>query len=218
MKRVFVRCFILVFAAILLSAFSASADSVVLDDEKQAVIVTCDHLVAGNPYSFIATGQADLSDGLSNEQVYYLNQLTADKNGKLEVLILDPGMRGMVFYVGGTLKGEQSPHRIGVYGKVIPEMKNSITLPAMLIQIEEEAFAGGRFQAVYLGNSVQSIGSGAFKDCKELIFVRIPASVTEIADDAFQGCGNLTINCVKDSVAYQFAVEHGFAVEEMDGQ
>jgi hypothetical protein len=44
---------------------------------------------------------------------------------------------------------------------------------------------------VTIGNSVISIGTGAFDDCTSLTSVAIPDSVTNIEDDAFYGCTNL---------------------------
>ncbi len=44
----------------------------------------------------------------------------------------------------------------------------------------------------------------------------IPASVTSIAEDAFDGCPQLVIRCSASSVAYAFAQAHGIAVELLE--
>ena len=41
-----------------------------------------------------------------------------------------------------------------------------------------------------------TIGSKAFANCRNLIYVRIPSSVTTIASDAFSGCPNVIIDRV----------------------
>ena len=63
-----------------------------------------------------------------------------------------------------------------------------------------------------LGNQVTTIGPRAFKDCSALHRITIPASVTEIAEDAFEGCTNLTVVCEQDSAAWFFALEQGYTV------
>jgi hypothetical protein len=45
---------------------------------------------------------------------------------------------------------------------------------------------------VTIGNSVTSIGGGAFSGCTSLTNVTIPNSVTSIEDGAFSGCTSLT--------------------------
>ena len=52
----------------------------------------------------------------------------------------------------------------------------------------------------YVGNSVTSIGEGAFYECSELISVAIPNSVTSIAVGAFADCSGLTSITIGNSV------------------
>lgn len=62
-------------------------------------------------------------------------------------------------------------------------------------RIEAEAFTGGVFQYVIVPDSCVSIDDKAFADCKNLSYIRIPASVKHVATDAFSGCGrNLIID------------------------
>ena len=63
-----------------------------------------------------------------------------------------------------------------------------LKLPAQLTEIKEEAFAGLPCQVVIIPEGCKTIGSRAFADCDELLHVSIPTSVTEIAEDAFEGC------------------------------
>jgi hypothetical protein len=50
----------------------------------------------------------------------------------------------------------------------------------------------GKTGAYTIPNSVTSIGSNAFADCKKLTSVTIPAGLASIGDYAFYGCGGLT--------------------------
>ena len=70
-------------------------------------------------------------------------------------------------------------------------------LPAGLIEIEEEAFVGLACEAVIIPEGCVSIGSRAFAECERLIYVRIPASVETVAEDAFEGCPDAMVDRVK---------------------
>lgn len=50
---------------------------------------------------------------------------------------------------------------------------------------------GWGFSAVYLPESVTSIGRSAFQDCDRTTFIRLPKGIKEIAVGAFQGCAAL---------------------------
>jgi hypothetical protein len=60
-------------------------------------------------------------------------------------------------------------------------------LPAGLLRIEEEAFMGTDFEAILIPDGCVSIGARAFANCKNLLYIRIPASVAAVADSAFAG-------------------------------
>ena len=68
------------------------------------------------------------------------------------------------------------------------------TLPADLLYIEEEAFIGTAYEAILIPDGCTSIGSRAFADCKNLLYIRIPASVSFIAEDAFAGSEQAVID------------------------
>ena len=75
-------------------------------------------------------------------------------------------------------------------------LKSSLTkldLPANLTVIEDEAFAGAVMNAVIVPDGCTAIGSKAFANCSELVFVSVPKE-TVIAADAFEGCGSVTVN------------------------
>lgn len=64
-------------------------------------------------------------------------------------------------------------------------------LPTDLKEIEEEAFAGSSCQAVIIPRGCRSIGKRAFADCNHLLYVFIPSTVSTIAPDAFDRCGDI---------------------------
>ena len=94
-----------------------------------------------------------------------------------------------------------------------------LVLPSGLTEIEEEAFEGISAESVYLQEGVLTIGARAFADCGSLLKIRIPKSVTQIADDAFEGCPlTLKIYGVNDSEAKRFAKRVGISFANENGE
>ena len=56
-----------------------------------------------------------------------------------------------------------------------------------------------------------TIGPRAFADCRNLVYVYIPASVTSIAEDAFEGCGEILVITEDESKARSYAESHGMS-------
>jgi len=81
----------------------------------------------------------------------------------------------------------------------------TLRLPAGTMCIKDEAFRGTDACAAIIPDGCESIGSHAFADCANLVRVEIPASVTEIAVDAFAGCGDFEIIAPEGSYAAEFA-------------
>ncbi|AKN33761.1 hypothetical protein Ccar_24210 [Clostridium carboxidivorans P7] len=71
--------------------------------------------------------------------------------------------------------------------------------PVVQIGYNDTLNSGG-LEAVYIPNSVTSIGNGAFKDATKLGSITIPKSVTRIGIAAFKGCTALTNVTIPDSV------------------
>ena len=69
-----------------------------------------------------------------------------------------------------------------------------LRLPAGLEVIEDEAFMGLACEAVIIPEGCTAIGARAFANCKALAYVRIPASVKTIAENAFEGCDSVVID------------------------
>lgn len=105
---------------------------------------------------------------------------------------------------------EYTEKDIKVYIPMLVRSPKKLDLPKVLNEIEDEAFEGSiGFGEVIIPNGTVKIGSKAFANCSRLVFISIPESVTEIADDALDGCGNAVILCGIDSKAAEFAVKNG---------
>lgn len=70
---------------------------------------------------------------------------------------------------------------------------HTITMPATLQIIENYAFAGNPNlnEVVFTGNTLTSIGTGAFQNCTNMHKINIPSGVTSIEPGTFSGCSNL---------------------------
>ena len=82
------------------------------------------------------------------------------------------------------------------------------TLPASITLIEEYAFQGIDAQIVYIPDGCTEIEPYAFKDCKKLTRVRIPAGCA-IGEFAFDGCEDLYIFSTPGGGAEQYCANHG---------
>ena len=84
-----------------------------------------------------------------------------------------------------------------------PRMKkeSNFIIPDSVTSIESLAFKNCRnLTNITIPDSVTSIGKSAFSDCTNLTNITIPDSVTSIGNDAFAKCSNLTSITIPDSV------------------
>ena len=92
-----------------------------------------------------------------------------------------------------------------------PDSTDDFVLPASLVMIENEAFAGTAMKNVVLPGAVTTIGERAFADNRGLNEVLIPESVSYIGETAFDGVSGLIIRGAEASYAARWAKAHGFA-------
>ena len=105
-------------------------------------------------------------------------------------------------YNAGTMAGTWTSFDL------TPTSNFDIKLPGALVTIASEAFAGGTFGTVLIPDGVKTIGQKAFANCANLNWIDIPASVTNIADNAFEGSKGLVIYCPAGSEAAKFAARN----------
>ena len=78
-----------------------------------------------------------------------------------------------------------------------------------VIAIGERAFEGAAITAVVLPEGLHDIGWFAFYNCRGLVNITIPASVSSIGYAVFDGCGALSVFCPQGSYAEQYARSYG---------
>lgn len=86
---------------------------------------------------------------------------------------------------------------------------NAAVLPANTTTIGSEAFKSMPTVEFILPEGVETIGSGAFAGCDDLMYINLPASLTEIAGDAFDGDSAVTLIVDEGSAAHSFAKGSG---------
>ena len=149
-------------------------------------------------------------NSVSLDGLLFVDQLVANNEGKIYVAFLNPSFPTCSVLLGGTFKnGQLSPQNLGAFRPPVDdEPIYTFTLPEMLKTIDDEAFFECAFTHVYLGENVETIGSQAFANSRNMVYILIPNSTIYISDDAFDGCDNLVIGCYEGSAAKQFAIDH----------
>lgn len=206
MKRFIKGC--VTFCAVMVLLLSACAEVVI--DHNSAVTVTVTAAVPGEWVSLLAMAGENENYNISEDNVLYASQFQADNSGSVSVSFLCADLPACVFLAGGAFTdGAASPKNLGAYTPA----SSGMILPGALQTIGEEAFMDCPFQCVVVGQAVTRIEGKAFKNCKSLKRIDIPTGVVDIAEDAFEGCGALTIGCASGSAACEFAKTHGFTVK-----
>ena len=101
-------------------------------------------------------------------------------------------------------------HTVGVGAFSGTTSLTNINLEESVIKaISSFAFADSGLIDVTLPSTCTSIGAYSFVRCKDLAKIVIPASVTEIADTAFDGCDNVVIYANGGSYAIEYAIANG---------
>ena len=152
------------------------------------------------PAKMMYTGQPRIPD--------YRLEMTGTLNPVCEIVVtnnIEPGTATLTFTGTGNYTGTLS----GTFGIIAVDDAGMLKLPVSLKTVFEEAFADTAAQMVILPKDCVSIGSRAFADSKNLLTIIIPDSVTSIADDAFDGVPDLSIQASTGSYAHQYAEDHG---------
>lgn len=92
---------------------------------------------------------------------------------------------------------------------------STMTLPAMLTTIEEEAFEGVDTNCFVIPSSVTSIGPRAFANNSDLYTIIVYSMTVSPASDAFLNCPNLTIVGYKDTPIYYYALAKKIPFKEI---
>ena len=92
----------------------------------------------------------------------------------------------------------------------------SITVPEGVTAIPNYAFYYSSIQRISLPSTLTTIGSEAFYYCTALQSATVLSSSCRIADNAFSGCGRMTLYCPWVSNATLYAVNNGIMFQPLD--
>jgi len=99
------------------------------------------------------------------------------------------------------------------YGAGAEGTESVLDLPDSLHTISDEAFAGLKdVERVELPDSLTTIGSRTFAD-SSIVSITLHAGLREIADDAFDGCGELTALVYPGTYAQKYCQANGIQYE-----
>lgn len=77
----------------------------------------------------------------------------------------------------------------------------TINTPTIISNKTLSNIFGKQVQFYILGDSINSIGKCAFKDCRDMVSITIPENVTFIGEGAFQNCSSLTAITIPENIA-----------------
>lgn len=66
-----------------------------------------------------------------------------------------------------------------------------VIIPENVTAISDKVFAGLQISHITFPNSIESIGDGAFSDCKKLQNIQLPSKVKTLGNNCFGGCRSL---------------------------
>ena len=123
-----------------------------------------------------------------------------------------PSLKTIFCYSGSAAEAYCQLHALP-YLLVDGESRNVIRLPSQLQEISEEMMMGTAAQEYVIPSGTTVIRSRAFAQLQQTAIVRIPGSVSFIAENAFEG-SNVLFKCPADSYAARFAREHCIPLAE----
>ena len=113
----------------------------------------------------------------------YVARLHEDENGQLVVTPVSETSSSKQIWFTSDLFSTYVVISTG--GGINPATLDTLWLPDGLTRIEDEAFAGGAFEAVVIPDSCTYVGHGAFAGCPNLIYISYMNGTT-VENDAFR--------------------------------
>ena len=101
-----------------------------------------------------------------------------------------------------------------IWGLPVPDC----ILPASLDRLDAEALFGCTFSCIYVSDGTTYIGERAFSGNDHLLYVFLPASVTQIEDNAFEGLSGIMIYGETGTAAETCAKANDFAFIRLEGK
>ena len=153
----------------------------------------------------IGEGGYEDEEGRTLSQAYIAYGVVMWHLDQADSLLVD-APRGVV-QVEYTLDQDEVGNPPWVHLGSVASTVDALCLPAALLTLGTEAFAGNASRIIAIPEGVTEIPSQAFANCPNLERVFIPETVTSIASDAFVNSGTPAITCRKGNAAHDFAID-----------
>lgn len=171
--------------------------------EEDCVILTWYSAVPAQAYSVYELGE--------DNTLLFKAKVTACR---AEIRNILPGAHTYI-----VMPTQQNANGVWQYGKPSNQVtiqyagNQPLTLPAALSRLEASAFEGNNaiYEVKFTGNRVTAIGDYAFRNCKNLLKITIPDSVTSFGRGIFDGCGKLVVYCSEGSAAQAYCESNQLA-------
>ena len=157
---------------------------------------------------------ATWAESRGTEQAVWTKMVEVEKNVfKLYVPFSDHGNVRDTYYNDVYMKrGTDEEQCLGRlldfdHRLIVPYGTPDFILPADIETIKESAFENSAMTIAYIPDGCRTISAYAFRNCKKLTQIRIPAGCT-IADTAFYGCNEIYIFGKAGSSAETFCSNH----------
>ena len=127
---------------------------------------------------------------------------------QIDANTLEPGVYSIsayafpleIGYAVGSYEGV-----VEITDETIEPALTTLTLPADLLTIEEEAFAGVAAEKIVIPDGVTAIASNAFTDCPNLVELVLPPGITSFASDALGTTGPVFVSGQEGSYLEDYA-------------
>lgn len=171
--------------------------------EEDCVILTWYSAVPAQAYSVYELGE--------DNTLLFKAKVTACR---AEIRNILPGAHTYI-----VMPTQQNANGVWQYGKPSNQVtiqyagNQPLTLPAALSRLEASAFEENNaiYEVKFTGNRVTAIGDYAFRNCKNLLKITIPDSVTSFGRGIFDGCGKLVVYCSEGSAAQAYCESNQLA-------
>lgn len=182
---------------------------------RECLVHVCNQVTAiafeNNQVSLVAGETAQLTANVTAKTQSFVNKLVTFTSDNESVARADAN--GMVTAVSPGTATVTATASSGVTAECIVTVREPtrLVLPASLTVIEDEAFSGADFEMVVMPETMTSIGKRAFAECDRLVVVQMFDNIITIAEDAFEGCKNVTFICNPGTKAAAYAAEHNIS-------
>ena len=190
--------------------YTGNAENVVIPDTIDGVTITA----IGNAFN----GNETIKSVVIPDTVEIIGESTFACCSSLETVVMSSNIKVIedsAFRICSNLKNINLPEGLESIGETAfsSTALEEIELPSTIKKLEYGTFGITKLKSITLPEGMEMLDDQCFYDCEQLEKVYIPASVTEIHENAFSKSDNITIITTAGSYAETYANENGIPCE-----